>query len=175
MTAPRARLRALCNMANLSTPLGLLVAAAARTALVPGPEGLLLGFGYRFPLPKAGAFTVGNVVLFRAGADDVAARPRLVAHESRHATQYALCLGLPFLPLYAVAAAWSMLRTGHPALCNPFEVRAGLADGGYRPRLKRSPRPRSPLLPELTAHARCVRAKPVHSAGWRRRTPSPWR
>ena len=110
-----ARLRQVWNMANLSTPLGLLVAAASRTKVVHGPEGLLLGFGYRPRLPRAGAFTVGNVVLFRAGIDDVAARPRLVAHESRHATQWAQWLGLPFLPAYLLAAGWSVLRCGHPA------------------------------------------------------------
>ncbi|GEO94795.1 eCIS core domain-containing protein [Kocuria turfanensis] len=140
MSAPagrRARLRAAWNMANLSTPLGLLVAALTGTRVVRGPEGLLLGFGYRPRLPRAGAFTVGNVVLFRAGPDDVAARPRLLAHESRHASQYALCLGLPFLPLYGAAAGWSVLRCGHPAPHNPFEVRAGLADGGYRVRPRR--------------------------------------
>lgn len=126
------RLRAAWNMANLSTPLGLLIAAATRTGVARGPDGLIVGFGYRPRLPRAGAFTVGNVVLFRAGIDDVAARPRLVAHESRHATRYALCLGLPFLPAYLAAAGWSLLRCGHPALRNPFEVRAGLADGGYR-------------------------------------------
>ena len=129
--SPGHRMRAVWNMANLSTPLGLLVAAATGTKLVRGPDGLILGFGYRPRLPKAGAFTVGNVVLFRAGMHDVVARPRLVAHEARHASQYALCLGLPFLPLYAAAAAWSLLRAGHPALRNVFEVRAGLADGGY--------------------------------------------
>lgn len=128
-----ARVRRAWNMANLSTPLGLLIAAVTRTEVVPGPEGLLFGFGYRTPLPKAGAFTVGNVVLFRAGIDDVAARPRLVAHESRHATQWALWLGLPFLPAYLAATGWSVLRCGHPGLRNPFEVRAGLADGGYHP------------------------------------------
>jgi hypothetical protein len=127
-----ARLRRVWNMVNLSTPLGLLVAAATRTKVVRGPEGLILGFGYRPRLPKAGAFTVGNVVLFRAGIAEVAARPRLLAHESRHATQWAQWLGLPFLPAYLVAAGWSVLRCGHPALRNPFEVRAGLADGGYR-------------------------------------------
>jgi hypothetical protein len=140
MSAPavrRARVRAAWNMTNLSTPLGLLVAALTGTRVVRGPEGLLLGFGYRPRLPRAGAFTVGNVVLFRSGPDHVAARPRLLAHESRHASQYALCLGLPFLPLYAAAAGWSVLRCGHPAPHNPFEVRAGLADGGYRVRPRR--------------------------------------
>jgi hypothetical protein len=140
MSAPagrRARLRAAWNMTNLSTPLGLLVAALTGTRVVRGPEGLLLGFGYRPRLPRAGAFTVGNVVLFRGGPDDVAARPRLLAHESRHASQYALCLGLPFRPLYGAAAGWSVLRCGHPAPHNLFEVRAGLADGGYRARPRR--------------------------------------
>lgn len=143
MTAPlsrAARVRRTWNMVNLSTPLGLLLAAATRTRVVRGPEGLIFGFGYRPPLPKAGAFTVGNVVLFRSGIDDVAARPRLIAHESRHASQYALCCGLPFLPAYFAAAGWSMLCCGHPALRNVFEVRAGLADGGYPAQAGRSAR-----------------------------------
>lgn len=155
-----ARLRAGWNWANLSTPLGLLVAAATRTEVVRGPDGLLLGFGYRPRLPRAGAFTVGNVVLFRAGPDDVAARPRLLAHEARHASQWALCLGLPFLPLYGLAAGWSWWRTGHPALGNPFEVRAGLADGGYRPRRGAS-------------HRASAAAGPVQPVS--RRTHSPFR
>jgi hypothetical protein len=36
------------------------------------------------------------------------------------------------LPLYAVAAGWSWLRSGDAASRNPFERLAGLADGGYR-------------------------------------------
>ena len=40
-------------------------------------------------------------------------------------------LGLPFLPAYALAAAWSMWRTGDPASRNVFERRASLALGGY--------------------------------------------
>ena len=41
-------------------------------------------------------------------------------------------LGLPFLPAYAVASAWSWARTGDPWSRNAFERRAGLAAGGYR-------------------------------------------
>ena len=41
------------------------------------------------------------------------------------------CLGLPFLPLYGLAAAWSTWRTGDPASRNPFERGAGLVRGGY--------------------------------------------
>jgi len=58
-------------------------------------------------------------------------------HEERHSWQYALTLGLPMLPLYAVAAAWSYLLGGDYATHNVFEVRAGLADGGYPPLSRR--------------------------------------
>ena len=87
--------------------------------------------GYRLRVPRAVAFTVGNVVLTRLTADELAKRPRLLAHEARHATQWAWCLGPVFLPLYVVAALWSRARTGDFATGNVFERRAGLADGGY--------------------------------------------
>ena len=53
-------------------------------------------------------------------------------HENTHAWQYLWCGGLPFLPLYVVAAGWSWLRTGDPASANPFERNAGLLHGGYQ-------------------------------------------
>ncbi|MFP5316410.1 MAG: hypothetical protein ACLGHS_13675, partial [Actinomycetes bacterium] len=64
-------------------------------------------------------------------------------------TQYALCLGLPFLPAYFFFAGISWLLTGDPASRNPFERSAGLKDGGYverpvRPALRR--RRSGPLL-----------------------------
>lgn len=129
---PALRLRQVANLANLSTPLGLLLAVAGRARLARGPEGLLLARGYRLPVPPAPAFTVGNVVLLRLDEAALARRPRLLAHESRHATQYAWCLGPGLLPLYAVAAAWSWLLCRDFATRNVFERRAGLADGGYR-------------------------------------------
>ena len=129
---PALRLRQVANLANLSTPLGLLLAVAGRARLTRGPEGLLLARGYRLTVPPAPAFTVGNVVLLRLDEAALARRPRLLAHESRHATQYAWCLGPGLLPLYAVAAAWSWLRCRDFATRNVFERRAGLADGGYR-------------------------------------------
>jgi hypothetical protein len=55
----------------------------------------------------------------------------LLGHEERHSTQYAYCLGLPFLVLYGAAACWSMVRTGNPGLGNWFERQAGLEAGGY--------------------------------------------
>lgn len=126
------RLRALANAVNLSTGAGLLLAALSRTRLEKGPHGLILGTGYRPTLPLAGAFTVGNVVFYRADRSFIDSRTDLLEHEAGHATQYAWCLGLPFLPLYAACAAWSLWRTGDPGSRNFFERNAGLALGGYR-------------------------------------------
>ena len=118
------------NLVNLSTPLGLLAAVTGRAHVSPGPDGLLLAKEFRLPM-KAPALTVGNVVLIRVDDEVLARRPRLLVHEARHATQYACCLGPVLLPLYGAAALWSWLRCGDPSSYNAFEVRAGLADGGY--------------------------------------------
>jgi ribosomal protein S18 acetylase RimI-like enzyme len=120
-------LRAAVNWVNLSTPLGLLVARAGGAAVRPGTDGIRVAVGYRPPFPVATAFTVGNVVLTR--------RPEppsgtLLAHETRHASQYAL-LGPLFLPAYGLCAAWSWALTGDWGARNLFERLAGLADGGY--------------------------------------------
>lgn len=121
------------NTLNLSTALGLALAAGARTALRRGPSGLFIAERYGLRLPAAAAFTVGNVVFTRASACDLVSRRELLAHEARHATQYAACLGLPFLVLYAVSALFSWALRGEPASLNLFERLAGLEDGGYRP------------------------------------------
>jgi hypothetical protein len=128
---PAYRLRQVVNLVNLSTPLGLLVAALGGASPGRGPHGLLVAGGYRLPVPPAPAFTVGNVVVVRRGLD-LADRPGLLAHENRHATQYAWCVGPVMLPLYGLAAAWSWLRSGDFAAYNVFERLAGLEDGGYR-------------------------------------------
>lgn len=124
------------NWINLSTPCGLAVAALSGCRVSPGPHGILLAEGYRRRLPRARAFTVGSVVLLRGRVPDGAPAgfARLLEHEARHTRQYAACLGLPFLPAYLLAAAYSLLRTGDPASRNLFERNAGLVDGGYRER-----------------------------------------
>lgn len=131
------RVRQGVNAINLSTPLGLLVALAGGARPRRVAEGLVVAAGYRLPVPPAPAFTVGNVVVVRDGAV-LARRPRLLSHESRHATQYAWCGGLPLLPLYALSAGWSWLRCGDPFSRNPFERQAGLEDGGYAERRPRA-------------------------------------
>ncbi len=125
------RVRQLANLSNGTTQLGLALARAAGTAVSKGPRGLIIASGYTWRVPFAGAFTVGNVVICRFGAEQLTANPALLGHEEKHCSQYAWCLGLPFLPLYFLAAAWSLLRTGNPASANFFERRAGLAAGGY--------------------------------------------
>lgn len=127
------RVRAVGNALNLSTAIGLGLGLAGRARLRRGPDALVFAEGYRLPLPKASAFTVGNVVLVPGGsADDLELRqPGTLAHEAAHSWQYFGLLGLPFLPLYAVAAGWSWLRTGDPASANCFERGAGLVRGGY--------------------------------------------
>ena len=133
----RQRLRQLANVLNASTPLGLVLAGLAGTRTFRGPRGLIVATGYRWRLPVAGAFTVGNVVIFRADADTALTGRVLLDHEDRHSTQYAWCLGLPFLLFYFAAAAWSAVRYGDPASGNPFERHAGLEAGGYVDRRRR--------------------------------------
>lgn len=123
--------RLLVNVVNTSTLLGLVIGVLGGSRFTAGPEGLILGYRYRLPVPPAPAFTVGNVVMHRDGPAVHDKRPTLLAHESRHATQYAYCIGPVMLPLYLVAAAWSWVRTGDTWSRNVFETRAGLPDGGY--------------------------------------------
>jgi hypothetical protein len=127
-------LRSVVNAVTLATPLGLALARMGRATVVRGPDGLLLALDYRAPVPapRAPAVTVGDVVLLRMSSAEVAARPGLLAHEGRHAVQWACWLGpVGFLPAYLLASGWSWLRCRDFALRNTFEIRAGLVDGGY--------------------------------------------
>jgi hypothetical protein len=144
-------IRRVVNGVTLATPLGLALAATGRARLRPGPRGTVLAYGYRspFPAPRAAAVTIGDVVLLRMDAAELANRPRLVEHEVRHSVQWAQLLGVIGFPLaYGMASAWSWLRAGDAASGNLFEVRAGLADGGY------------PLTAERPARFRLRRAQP---------------
>ncbi|TMR09891.1 hypothetical protein ETD86_41735 [Nonomuraea turkmeniaca] len=122
----RFRFRRVANYINLATPLGLLISIIGGASRRPGPNGLILAFGYRYRFPIAGAFTVGNVVLTRSDS----LSDRLILHEGRHATQWAWCVGLPMLPLYLLAMLVSVMLCGHQAF-NVFERLANLEDGGY--------------------------------------------
>ncbi|MFB8371834.1 hypothetical protein ACFC25_20995 [Pseudarthrobacter sp. NPDC055928] len=125
------RARQIANLANGTTLLGLGIARVAGTAITKGPRGLVIAAGYRWRLPHAGAFAVGNVVICRTSAERLASNAALLGHEEKHCSQYACCLGFPFLPLYFLAAGWSQFRTGNPGSANFFEKLAGLEAGGY--------------------------------------------
>lgn len=130
--------RAVLNAANLSTPLGLLIGLLGRSHFRGCGRGLVLAEHGRLGPRRAAAFTVGNVIVVpRASMDELCSRnPGVLDHESAHAWQYAACLGLPFLPLYALASAWSWLRTSDVAAANLFETTAGLERGSYTVRDK---------------------------------------
>ena len=116
----RDRIRHLANWLNLSTPVGLLVAGAGGARVRRHPDGIFVAEGYRFAFPVAGAFTIGDVVTTASTMDRLEARvPGVYAHEVRHAWQFA-ATGVWFLPAYLVASAWSLARTGSPALRNPL-------------------------------------------------------
>jgi hypothetical protein len=136
------RARQVANVVNGTTLLGLAVALAASRSISQGPRGLIIASGYRWRLPHAGAFTLGNVILCRIRTDQLMSNRELLGHEEKHCSQYACCLGAPFLPLYFLAAGWSLLRTGDPASANFFERQAGLAAGGYPDRRTPGPAPR---------------------------------
>jgi len=139
------RVRLVANLVNGSTLAGLLVAAAGRASLARTADGLLTGTRYRLPVPVAPAFTVGNVILARSDRAALASMEALLAHEARHATQYAWCGGLAMLPMYFLAAGVSWGLTGDFGARNVFERQAGLADGGYTDK---------PLRPALARFAR---------------------
>ena len=120
------RVRQVVNAVNASTLVGLGLATLSGATLASGPDGLVLATSAQRRLLRASAYTVGNVVITTRHELD----PRLLAHESRHATQWAWCVVL-FLPLYGLAVLWSWAITGDHWSRNWFERRAGLADGHY--------------------------------------------
>lgn len=158
--------RGMLNWVNLSTPTALALARVTGCRVVAGPSGLHFALGYSPILPIAGAFTMGNVVFFRPRFTDPFKYPQLVAHEETHSTQYAICLGLPFIVLYFVAAGYSWLRTGDPASANLFERSAGLQSGGYEQRPTRNPLPQ--LAKSLGTRSKTLRKRNlVKSEGFR--------
>jgi hypothetical protein len=135
------RARLAVNLLNGSTLAGFLVAAAGRARVIRARDGLFVAVAYRLPVPPAPAFCLGNVIVTRLDADAVGRAGPLLAHEARHATQFAWCGGVAMLPLYFLCAGVSWLLTGDFGSHNIFERRAGLAAGGYVER---------PLRPALT-------------------------
>ena len=118
---------------NGTTAVGLLVALATGARIRRGRNGVLIAEGYRRKVPPATCFTVGSVIMCRRTAGWLLAEERsaLLAHESRHAGQYAV-LGPLFWPAYWLSCAYSYALTGSYGCRNVFERHAGLHTGGYR-------------------------------------------
>ncbi len=140
--------RTVLTAVNGTTGAGLLIAAAAGTKVRRGRDGMFIAEGYRRRVPPATCFTVGSVILTRNSADWLLADEHadLLAHESRHAGQYAV-LGPLFWPAYWIACGYSYVLTGSYGARNTFERRAGLVAGGY------AERPLRPWLARLRRFA----------------------
>lgn len=121
----RPLLRTTMNWINLSTVCGLVIAWLGCAHIRRISDGIWIAADSRLMLPRAGAFTVGSVIVTARPAHWLTGQPRLMAHEIRHAGQYAWCMGLPMVLLYLVASGWSWMVVGDPASRNVFEVRAG--------------------------------------------------
>ena len=117
---------------NGTTLVGLALAKAAKTTRAQGPDGIIVAGDYRLPVPNQTCFTVGSVILTRNDPRWLLApeRAELLAHEMRHAGQYAV-LGPLFWPAYWLACGYSYALTRSYGARNVFERRAGLQAGGY--------------------------------------------
>ncbi|PRY28807.1 hypothetical protein [Pseudosporangium ferrugineum] len=142
--------RSVLTAVNGTTLAGLAVAVLTGAKVRRGRHGILVAEGYRRKVPPATCFTVGSVIITRRSADWLLheGRAELLAHESRHAGQYAV-LGPLFWPAYWAACGYSYLMTGSYGSRNVFERHAGLERGGYadaplRPWARKLSRNRNP-------------------------------
>jgi hypothetical protein len=144
--------RTLLTAVNGTTLVGLGIAVLTGTRLRRGPGGIIIAEGYRRKAPPATCFTVGSVIITRRTAEWLMdeSRERLLAHESRHAGQYAV-LGPLFWPAYWASCGYSWAMTGTYGTRNFFERHAGLEHGGYRV---------APLRPGLRRFSRSTGSEP---------------
>ena len=104
--------RTLLTAVNGTTLVGLGVAVLTGSKVRRGPGGILVAEGYCRKAPPATCFTVGSVIITRRTAEWLLdeSRAGLLAHESRHAGQYAV-LGPLFWPAYWAFCARIALAT----------------------------------------------------------------
>ena len=125
--------RTVLTAANGTTLVGLGIALLTGARIRRGRGGILIAEGYGRRVPPATCFTIGSVIITRRTAEWLLDEDRadLLAHESRHAGQYAV-LGPLFWPAYWAACGYSWTMTGTYGTRNAFERHAGLEHGGYR-------------------------------------------
>ena len=144
--------RSVLTAVNGTTLVGLGIAALTGATVRRGPGGILVAEGYRRRVPPATCFTVGSVIITRRTAEWLLheSRAELLAHESRHAGQYAV-LGPLFWPAYWTFCGYSWALTGTYGARNALERHAGLERGGYRA---------APLRPALQRFRRSAATEP---------------
>ena len=144
--------RSVLTAVNGTTLVGLGIAVLTGAKVRRGPGGILVAEGYRRKMPPATCFTVGSVIITRRTAEWLLheSRAGLLAHESRHAGQYAV-LGPLFWPVYWASCGYSWAMTGTYGARNAFERHAGLERGGYRA---------APLRPALQRFRRSAATEP---------------
>jgi hypothetical protein len=149
--------RTVLTAVNGTTLVGLGIAVLTGTKLRRAPGGILIAEGYQRKVPPATCFTIGSVIVTRRTAEWLLDERRsgLLAHESRHAGQYAV-FGPLFWPAYWAFCGYSWAMTGTYGARNVFERHAGLERGGYRTA------PLRPTLQRLRGSAATEPAPPAH-------------
>jgi len=144
----RRLLRHLINAISGISLFGVILGLISRgKPAIDHSRGLIIFLNCTIPWRWASAVTFGDVVLVLSPpirwASVAEMPPKLLDHEEKHAIQYTYTLGLPYFPLYWLACGYSWLKAGDHWSFNVFEVKAGLADGGYILQVSRGDRKRA--------------------------------
>ena len=118
--------RHLLNTINLSTFLGLTIAHFLGGKVFKLDNQMYINYGRKGKYQKAGAITIGDVILAKGRLSD-----NVIKHETIHAEQFAKYWGIPFLALYSLASIKSFIMYRNRWQGNIYEIQAGLVDGEY--------------------------------------------
>ena len=114
------------NSLNLSTFLGLTIAHFLGGKVFQLDNLMYINYGRKGKYQKAGAITIGDVILAKKRLSD-----NVIKHEEVHAQQFAKFGGLVFLALYLFASIKSFIIYRNRWQGNIYEIQAGLEDGEY--------------------------------------------
>jgi hypothetical protein len=114
------------NNINLSTFLGLTIAHFLGGKVFQLDNQMYINYGRKGKYQKAGAITIGDVILAKGRLSD-----NVIKHETIHGEQFAKFGGLVFLALYSFASIKSFILYRNRWQGNIYEIQAGLVDGEY--------------------------------------------
>jgi hypothetical protein len=114
------------NNINLSTFLGLTIAHFLGGKVFQLDNQMYINYGRKGKYQKAGAITIGDVILAKGRLSD-----SVIKHETIHGEQFAKFGGLVFLALYSFASIKSFILYRNRWQGNIYEIQAGLQDGEY--------------------------------------------